>query len=73
MSDRAQAQCVMASADFRRLSAIEDKVRFLGSHSFPYGVIAAATGVHLSRVKRYLGDRAATSTRGRRPEAALER
>ncbi len=67
MSERAKVQCVMASADYRGIAAIEDKVRYLRSHNFTYGVISAATGVHLSRVKRFLGKVTTTSTRSRKP------
>ncbi len=67
MSERAKVQCMMASADYRQITSIEDKLRFLRSHNFTYGIIAAATGVHLSRVKRFLGNPATTSTRGRKP------
>ena len=67
MSERARAQCLMASSEYRTIKLVEEKVRFLRAHGFTYGVIASATGMHLSRVKRYLGNLATTSTRGRKP------
>ena len=57
----------LATSDYRLIATDPDRVRYLRSLEFSFGIISKALKIPLTTVKRWTADLTATDVRGRRP------